>query len=168
VCRPAGSQSRETEWLLYNWIRKSIMMFTNNKSTMNLQDYIVMQFKELLKKARLWLTRPTWYYVCKNIISKYEKLSRRRCIYDTKPLLCHKVATEYYGEDSIADREFELVQCERDLLRRKIELMRRETKRGTVPASGSPSIDGSYHHPKGLKNMLSEFDDFSNAFRNWK
>jgi len=30
------------------------------------------------------------------------------------------------------------------------------------------SIDGDYHRPKGLKDMLSEFDGSSNAFRNWK
>ena len=27
---------------------------------------------------------------------------------------------------------------------------------------------GDYHHPKGLKDMLSEFDSSSNDFRNWK
>jgi len=69
------------DWIcLRDWICKSIIItFTNDKSTMNPQDYTVVQLKKYWKRGicRSWITRPTWY-VYKNMIPKYGKSPRRR------------------------------------------------------------------------------------------
>lgn len=143
---------------------------------MNPQDYTVAQLKELLKAmnlptagskadliSRLQENDPELWQTAE----KEVPLTIQEPLCDAGP---QQNATR--GEDSIANRELELIRRERDLLRRELELMRLEAERGTTSASGSRSPGTSeganYYHPRGLKDMLSEFDGASNTFRNWK
>jgi len=102
-------------------------MFTNDKSTMNLQDYTVAQLKELLKARNLSIMSNKadlmLLYVCKDTIPKCGKHRRGGgVIYGTKSLLWHRVPIEYYTRGRFTNHEFEFVRRERDLLRREIEI----------------------------------------------
>lgn len=87
-------------------------------------------------------------------------------VLSTAPNLCCDIGSRQstYGEDSAADRESSSSDKGIFFDARSSYDVRHSANSG----SPSMSIDGVYHRPKRLKDMLSEFDGSSNAFRNWK